>query len=403
LNTPRHLVSKPRIIAAASDLVMAGRAKKNIGIIGGGIGGIAAAVALHRIDMNVVVYEREDHLRELGAGMMLWPNATRILRELGVLDEVVARSGRNTHFLVRKSDGKILMKIVLGNFDAPAVCMRRADLLGILRAVLPPECLRFGHSLERLKQDKDRVVLHFNDDRVEEHDAIIGADGIRSRVRAQLFGASEPIYRGYAVWRGLAQYDGTAITPGFNSESWGKGMRFGILNTGHRRFTWYATANVPAQHLDSTAGRKRELQELFAGWHEPIADFLETTPENEILKNGARDCAPLKQWGKGLVTLLGDAAHPCTPNLGQGGCMALEDSLVLAKSVAADASLRAALRRYESMRRNRTRHIQQRSLLMGYIGQWQNPLFVTGRQIVTRMLPARIFERNLRKVYAYQT
>ncbi len=382
---------------------MAERTGKNIGIIGGGIGGIAAAVALHRIGADVSVYERAEELREVGAGMMLWPNATRVLRELGLLEQVMARSGPNTHFLVRKSTGRILMNIALGQFEVPAVCMRRADLLSILLNALPAECLRLGCEFERLQQRDNKVRLYFKDGREVEHDAVVGADGIRSRIRAQLFGASDPIYRGYTVWRGLAKYDGNAIKPGFNSESWGKGMRFGILNTGHRRFTWYATANVSPDHLDTAAGRKRELQQLFAGWHEPVADFLEATPENEILKNGARDCAPLKAWGQGLVTLLGDAAHPCTPNLGQGGCMALEDALVLAKSIKGETSLRAALRLYESRRINRTRHIQKRSLLMGYIGQWQNPIFVTGRHIVTRMLPAKIFEHNLRRVYAYQT
>jgi 2-polyprenyl-6-methoxyphenol hydroxylase-like FAD-dependent oxidoreductase len=382
---------------------MAEHLGKNIGIIGGGIGGIAAAVALHRIGANVSVYERTRELREVGAGMMLWPNATRVLRELGLLEQVVARSGRNTHFLVRKSTGKILMSIALGQFEVPAVCIRRADLLSILLGALPKECLRLGCEFQRLKQLESKVRLYFKDGQEPEHDAVIGADGIRSPIRAQLFGVSDPIYRGYTVWRGLAGYDGHAITPGFNSESWGKGMRFGILNTGHRRFTWYATANVRAYRLDSTSDRKRELQQLFAGWHEPVADFLEATPESEILKNAARDCTPLKRWGNGLVTLLGDAAHPCTPNLGQGGCMALEDALVLAKSIKSEMSLCAALRRYESRRINRTRHIQQRSLLMGHIGQWQNPIFVTGRHIVTRMLPARIFERNLRRVYSYQT
>ncbi|MGC2353969.1 MAG: FAD-dependent monooxygenase, partial [Candidatus Udaeobacter sp.] len=210
-----------------------------------------------------------------------------------------------------------------------------------------------------------------------------------------------PIYRGYMIWRGLARYEGNALPPGCNSESWGKGMRFGILNTGHRRFTWYATANRPANHPDSALGRKWELQQLFSGWHEPIADFLESTGENEILKNGARDCAPLRRWGKGAVTLLGDAAHPCTPNLGQGGCMALEDAVVLAKCLGSGLPPRTALRRYESLRFHRTKHIQQRSLLMGYIGQWQAPLFVNGRNIVTRMLPARLIERNLRRVYSY--
>lgn len=222
-------------------------------------------------------------------------------------------------------------------------------------------------------------------------------------MRAELFGASEPVYRGYTVWRGLACYDGHGIESGCNSESWGTGKRFGILHTGHGRYTWYATANVPARQPDAVGGARRELQTMFAGWHAPIAELLAATPEDRILKHGARDSAPLRCWGRGLVTLLGDAAHPCTPNLGQGGCMALEDACVLGKCVQSETTLEKALRRYESLRRERTRHIQQRSLLMGRIGQWQNPVFVRGRRVVTRMLPARLFERNLRRVYAYGT
>lgn len=376
-------------------------AATSIGIVGGGIGGVAAALALRRIGVNAVVYEKAAALREVGAGMMLWPNATRVLRELGVLKKVALLSGRNTHFLVRNSNGKILMSIALGKFEVPAVCMRRADLLSILVDALPTECLRLDHEFEHLTQLKDDVRLYFKNGERANHDAVVGADGIRSKVRSKLFGFSEPIYRGYTVWRGLARYEGSAIAPGFNSESWGIGKRFGILNTGHRRFTWYATANVPDDHVDPPCGRKRELQQLFSGWHEPIADFLEATDEGEILKHGARDCAPLQQWGKGLVTLLGDAAHPCTPNLGQGGCMALEDALVLAKCLGSGVPIRSALRRYESLRVHRTKHIQQRSLLMGYIGQWQRPVFVNGRNVVTRIIPARLIARNLRRVYSY--
>ena len=379
------------------------RAEKNIGIVGGGIGGLAAAVALHQAGIDVVVYERASALREVGAGMMLWPNATRVLREMGLLGSVLAHSGPNTHFLVRASSGKVLMNLALGRFEVPAVCTRRSDLLGVLLAALPPGCVRLGHQLQGFKQIEGKVRLQFEGGLVKEHHAVIGADGIRSRVRAKLLGASDPIYRGYTVWRGLANYEGNAIPFGCNSETWGAGKRFGILNTGHRRFTWYATANVPADQLDAACGRKRELQQMFAGWHEPIAEFIEASEESAMLKNVAYDLAPLPRWGLGLVTLLGDAAHSCTPNLGQGGCMALEDALVLAKCVARENCLTTAFRRYESLRMQRTRGIQQRSRLIGRIGQWQHPLFVTGRRVVTSFLPPRLIERNLRRVYAYTT
>ena len=375
----------------------------NIGIIGGGIGGVAAAVALHQVGINAVVYERAPRLREAGVGMMLWPNATRVLRDLGLLEQVVARSGPNTHFLVRARDGEVLMNIVLGDFDVPAICAHRADLLAVLIAALPSERVRLGRELHHLEQVGDKVRIYFADGAVEEHDAVIGADGIRSRVRSELFGASDPIYRGYTVWRGMASYNGNAARSGANSETWGTGHRFGILNTGHGMFTWYATANVPANHPDAACGRKRELQKMFAKWHDPIPELIEATVESGILKNGAYDLPPLRRWGDRLVTLLGDAAHPCTPNLGQGGGLALEDAQVLAKCVAKGESLEGALRSYESLRCHRTAHMQQRARLMGRVGQWENRLFVAAREAVTSVLPARIFEHNLRRVYSYQT
>jgi 2-polyprenyl-6-methoxyphenol hydroxylase-like FAD-dependent oxidoreductase len=245
------------------------------------------------------------------------------------------------------------------------------------------------------------VRLHFKNGIIKEHNAVIGADGIRSRVRAELFGPSNPLDRGYTVWRGIAAYNGGAIAEGTNSESWGSGKRFGILYSGENRFTWYATGNVSPDHLDASCGRKSELRKAFAGWHEPIVSLIDATVDSNILKHRAFDIAPLSRWGIGRITLMGDAAHPCTPNLGQGACMALEDALVLAQCAAGEDSLEKALRRYEQRRRSRTAHIQQRSLLMGRIGQWQNPLFVAARNIVTSLLPSWPFERNLRSVYSY--
>ena len=386
-------------MAHAKNLLM-GSQTFNIGIIGGGIGGAAAALALHRAGIETTLYERAQELREVGAGMMLWPNATRVIRDLGLLDRVTACSGPNRHFLVRASGGTILMDIALGHFDVPALCTRRSDLLNALLSALPRERVRLGHDFESFEQRKQGVGVHFAGGVSAEHDFVIGADGIRSRIRSQLMGVHEPIYRGYTVWRGLARLTG-AVPSGSNSETWGRGKRFGILNTGGDRFTWYATANTDFDHVDSPEGRQRELLQMFAGWHEPVESLIAGTEEGAILKNGAYDLAPLKRWGHGRVMLLGDAAHPCTPNLGLGGCMALEDALVLAKSFCREATPELALRRYEALRRRRTRHVQQRSLLMGHVGQWENLLIAAGRQVVTGMLPARIFERNLRKIYSY--
>ncbi len=372
----------------------------NIGIIGGGIGGVATAVALHRAGIEATVYERAAELREVGAGMMLWPNATRVLKELGLLEKVAALSGPNRHFLVRSRTGRTLLDIRLGHFDVPALCTRRSDLLDALISALPEQRLRLGHDFQYFAEHKSSVAIHFSSGNTHEHDFLIGADGIRSKVRTQLFGIREPIFRGYTVWRGLARLAG-AVSKGFNSETWGRGKRFGILGTGDDRFTWYATANTDPDHVDSHEDRQRELLRMFEGWHEPVERLIAGTNAGAILKNGAYDLPPLERWGQGRVMLLGDAAHPCTPNLGLGGCMALEDALVLAKSLCREATPELALRRYESLRRDRTSHVQRRSLLMGKIGQWENGLIAGGRQIATSMLPSTIFERNLRKVYSY--
>jgi len=349
----------------------------------------------------VTVYERASQMREVGAGMMLWPNATRVLQDMNLLSRLAANKDSSTHFLVRASSGKILMKIALGNSDVPAICVRRADLLNALLAALPEKQLRLAHDFSCFDDSDDRVTVHFTNGQAFEHDAVIGADGLRSRVRQSLFGKSDPIYRGYQVWRGVGYYQGQAIPQHANSETWGIGQRFGILHIGQGKFTWYATANLPADYVEHD--RKRDLKRLFADWHEPILDLIDSTAEDDILRHPAYDNVPLKTWGRGRVTLLGDAAHPCTPNLGQGGCMALEDALVLARCFGERKSVKAALRRYEDLRRTRTRHVQQRSLLMGRIGQWQNRAVVGGRHVVTNLLPARIFEYNLRRLYSYRS
>ena len=152
-----------------------------IGIIGGGIGGVAAAVALGRFGIAADVYERAPRLAEIGSGLSLWPNATRALREMGLLDDVVARSGAATNFLVRRNDGRVLMDLGVGVSDVPALCTHRADLLDIMLARVPADQIHLGHELESLNSIDPKPVVSFKNGVRREYDAVIGADGIRSR------------------------------------------------------------------------------------------------------------------------------------------------------------------------------------------------------------------------------
>ncbi|MEP6901846.1 MAG: FAD-dependent monooxygenase [Actinomycetota bacterium] len=378
-------------------------AKLSVGIIGGGIGGLTAAVALRHFGIDATVYEKAENLRELGAGMMLWANATRVLDELGLLEKVIAASGATDYFLVRKENGACLMSIATGDFEVPSICVPRANLLSILVSAFPTAHIKVGHEFARLQQTAKKTYVYFTNGSSAQHDILIGADGLRSRVRDKIFGWREPVYRGYTIWRGIGRYEGDKMPPATSSETWGKGKRFGILNTGSDRFTWYAAVNVPADHKDARGGRKAELLEMFAGWHSPVSELISSTPADLIMKNGACDHPSMRKWVKGRVALLGDSAHACTPNLGQGGGMAIEDALVLAKSLNSESSIEAALGLYEKRRTLRTRHIQHRSRLMGQIAQWENSLIVAGREIVTNILPAKIFEFNLRRTYSYRT
>jgi 2-polyprenyl-6-methoxyphenol hydroxylase-like FAD-dependent oxidoreductase len=180
------------------------------------------------------------------------------------------------------------------------------------------------------------------------------------------------------------------------------GRRFGIMPLGMGRICWYATRNGPPSDAGSPGGRKEELQGLFEGWHDPIQALIAATNPDDIIKHDARDRKPLRHWGDRRVTLLGDAAHPITPNVGQGACLAIEDAACLVKCLLGNPQVPAALRCYETMRKSRTAHITLQARRIGAIGQWENPLVVKGRNFFTRLILARSPDMQLNTLYAYE-
>jgi 2-polyprenyl-6-methoxyphenol hydroxylase-like FAD-dependent oxidoreductase len=373
-------------------------------IIGGGIGGLATAIALRRVGVKVEVYERAPELREVGSGLSLWSNALAALNRLGVLDRLRALgvSGQNGAF--RSPDGRVLLEMRVGPEGSAAegiiLLVHRAELLGVLLDAAGRDVVHVGAECVGIEQDAQGVTARFADGRDACGDVLIGADGLSSAVRSALFGPEKPRYGGYTAWRAIARFDLERLTPG---ETWGCGRRFGQWGMTGGRAYWYATQTVPEGQGDPPQGRKQGLIDLFRGWHAPIEELIEATDESAILRNDVYDRPPLPRWSVGRATLLGDAAHPMTPDMGQGACQAIEDAVVLADCLRDAEDVTSALLAYEARRIPRTRRVVKASREAGWIGQWSNPLACRFREaLLCSRFAARKQAEQLRWMIAPQ-
>jgi 2-polyprenyl-6-methoxyphenol hydroxylase-like FAD-dependent oxidoreductase len=374
---------------------------KKVLVIGGGIGGAATALALHRAGLEPVLYERTEKLREVGAGIALWANATHVLKQLGVLDDALRQGDVVTNYQFLSQTGKELVNLRVDRHEVPAIGIHRADLQALLWQRLPNEQSILGQAFEQFEQVGTKVRAHFVGGLVDEGDALIGADGLRSRVRSQLFGEAQPIYRGMTAYRALTAYIPDTYKPGYICEFIGSGKAFGFLRIGKGRMYWYAASIASQGQPDAPVGRKRELQEMFTDWPEPIPELIAATDEVSILKNDLYDRVPLKEWGQQNITLLGDAAHPTLPTMGQGACMALEDALVVTQCLLEQRHPADAFHQYESLRVARTKKIVEQSLVIGKSFQIENRVFIALRNTLMKLL-AKQFDNDYKTLHAYR-
>jgi len=370
-------------------------------VVGGGIGGLSAAVALRRVGVEAVVFERAAELREVGTGISLWANAMRALRGLGLEGAVRALGTEEIGGTVRAADGAVISKIpaeVLERRFGANVVLTRPNLLAVLLAALEEngEPVRLGFECTGFGQDGAGVAATFAGGHEERGDFLVGADGLHSGIRSRLLGDGPPRYAGFTAWRGLAELGEDREHGGF--EAWGRGQIFGLAGLGGGRFYWYATKNAPEGQPDAPGGREAELLERFGGWHEPVPSVIRATGEGRILRHDVYYREPARRWGDWRVTLLGDAAHPMTPNLGQGACQAIEDAVSLAECVREEEDIEAALRLYEERRRGRTALISRRSRLMSRAAQLENPLLCRLRNAAVGRMPLRLQLRQLEPI-----
>jgi 2-polyprenyl-6-methoxyphenol hydroxylase-like FAD-dependent oxidoreductase len=282
-------------------------------------------------------------------------------------------------------------------FGGGVIVLHRAELIGLLARSVGPDAIHPGHVCEGIQEDADGVTAMFAGGTLARGDALVGADGLHSVMRTWL-GHKDPLcYSGYTAWRAVVPFDTSAVVAG---ESWGCGRRFGMLPVQGGRVYWFATSNA-AEGMKG-GGHREQLLALFQGWHQPIEALIRATSDSAILRNDIYDRDPLQEWGRGRVTLLGDAAHPMTPNLGQGGCQAIEDALELASSLAGASDVAAGLRRYESRRIRRTASIVLTSRRLGAIGQAASPVLCGLRDLAFLLTPSGVMFRSLAPVAGYE-
>ena len=361
--------------------------KERILIAGGGIGGLALAALLQRRGRECVVLERAPRFEPVGAGIVIQPNAVKALRIGGIEEAILNRGAPMERMQIRDDRGRILSSIegaaFRNRFAAGAFGFHRATLHTALAGLIPETSIRLGAQVRACGASGEGAFVELADGERLEGAGLVGADGLHSTVRRELVRDGEPRYSGYTSWRGVVAR-GAHWPAGQMSESWGRGARFGLVAIDGERLYWFATANETAGGREASKG---DLRRRFGGWHDPIRAVIDATPDDAVLRTDIADRDPIRKWSEGRITLVGDAAHPMTPNLGQGGGQAIEDAVVLDLCLSASSDVAAAFRDYESRRRERTARIVSEARRFGRIGQLENEAARWARNLAVRLTP----------------
>ncbi|MEO6598682.1 MAG: FAD-dependent monooxygenase [Polyangiaceae bacterium] len=364
-------------------------------IAGAGIGGLALGCALQRAGIEFEIFERTSTLRESGAGILVQAGAMQALRHIG-LDSQVANRGHDLQSGTGKNmAGTVLSTTRLDGLPAPTVAIHRGVLQSTFLGILEKSRVHTAKAIAGFEQDQSGVRLLFEDGTHSSSGALlIGADGLRSAVRRQLLGDEEPRYAGYTSWRGIAALAG--LTPAHEIlEIWGRGLRFGIVPLGPDETYWFAVANSVAGEVDIDS--RAVVLERFTQFSDAVLALVQGTPSDRILRTDIQDRKPVRSWSSGRVALLGDAAHPTTPNLGQGGGMAIEDAVVLAHCLSSRMGVADALAAYEARRVARTTVIVNASWQFGRLAQLDGRVSCWLRDLALRATPQSVIQRRLRE------
>jgi salicylate hydroxylase len=344
--------------------------REKIGVLGGGIGGLAVAIALQKRGKNVVVYEQARQFARVGADINLTPNAVRAIDGLGVGQALRETAARPQYRISRDGfTGEETSRLEMAQaaeqkYGAPQLTMHRADVMTALDAAVRPGSVQFGKRALRIEEGDNGVTVHFDDDTSDTVDVLIGADGIHSLVRTTLFGPEQPEFTGVVAYRAVVPIEKLKGLSNLDSFTkwWGAQSEVQIvtfpLNRGRDMFI-FATTPQEGWHLESwtAPGEVDELRSHYTDFHPEARAFLDAC--DTVLKSALYVRDPLPKWWGGRMVLLGDACHPMMPFMAQGAGQAIEDAVVLARCLCRDDwTTEQALQHYQAARHERTAQIQ---------------------------------------------
>jgi salicylate hydroxylase len=345
-------------------------ARLKIGINGGGVGGLAAAIALRQVGHDAIVFEQTNSFQRVGADINLTPNSVRALAGLGVVPALERTAARPTHRISRMWDtGEETSRLEMAaaaeeRYGAQQLTIHRADLLDALRAQLPTEAIRLDHRVTEIGFDGEMPTITFAKGGSETVDVLIGADGIHSPTRTALFGPEHPQFTGLVSYRSVVDSARLSIPNlGAFTKWWGPTPDLQIvtfpLDCGRETFVFATTPQKDWPYESWTMpGDVAELRSAYVQFHPEARALLDACTDTMKSALYVRD--PLPRWSKGRVTLLGDACHPMTPFMAQGAAMAIEDAVVLARALEniGTTDVPQALLTYEATRKERTSRVQ---------------------------------------------
>ena len=373
-------------------------------IIGAGIGGLTTALAFEKKGIEYQIFEKAPELNEVGAGIWLAPNALQVLERLDILEEVKLNGNSIDRITIGKQDlsplSDSLQDTIKEKFGFTTVAIHRAKLQKLLFDKIPKEKMFLNKGFKSFKElDSGKIEVVFNDNSKTETQFLIGADGINSKVRKQLFPESRKRYSGQTCWRGVAdmELDEDLSHRGF--ELWGNQIRFGISKIAKDKVYWFAVVLSSPNGKDDKVLVKEKLLKMFADFNPLVTKLIGLTSVANILRNDIYDLEPLLKWHKNNICLIGDAGHATTPNMGQGGAQAIEDAHYLSNLIVENSD-ENVFELFQQKRQKKVDLVVNQSWTTGKMAHWKYGKGL--RNFLLKNVPKKIIEKKMIELYTIE-